>query len=173
MNKKTGVIVIFMTLLLTLNVFAAEQSGDMFHIGVRPGVTLADGQPANDILSVGVFGRYRLTDRWLVGIALDQAEFDFEEPAKLLGLKAMEVVDASTTESLISAWIEREFNTQSDWLTPFLGAGLGIGIVETDDVTGPLAGDGTFDITTDPGMEIIPSILAGLRFSWERESSPK
>lgn len=63
--------------------------------------------------------------------------------------------------------LKEDFESSGNWLfrwRSYLPI-LVIGIVETDDVTGPLAGGGTFDITTDPGMEIIPSILAGLRFS--------
>ena len=165
MNKMACAIVMFLTLGLSLNASAAEEAQDVFHLGVRPGVTQADGEAANDILSFGLFGRYLLAESWLVGVALDYAEFDFEEPAKMLRLNAAEIVDASTTQYLISAWVEHEFNIKRDWLSPFVGAGLGIGILDTDEVTGPINGGGTFDISTDPGVEFIPSVLVGLRFS--------
>ncbi len=103
MNRTTGTIVMFMTLLLSLT--ASAQAEDTLHFGVRPGVTLADGEPANDILSVGVFGRYRLTNQWLIGIAVDNAEFDFEDPARVLGLNASEVVDANRYQVCYSVFL--------------------------------------------------------------------
>lgn len=153
------------TLTVALCVYSEDTTGGAIQVGVRPGLTLADGEPANDILSLGIFGRYSLNSDWLIGLALDFAGYDFEQPAKAIGLVPASIVDATATEYIISLWLEREFDMQISWLSLFLGAGLGLGIVNTDDVTGQLSGGGTYDITTDPGLEVIPSVLAGLRAS--------
>jgi hypothetical protein len=153
----------FFSLALTFAANAQQAPADTFQIGLRPGIAVADGGPANDIISFGGFGRYRLNPDWLVGASLDYSGYDFEQPAKVIGLDPATVVDASATAYFVSAWLEREFQTPVRWLTPFAGAGLGLGFAQADDVTGPLENGGTYDIATDPGIEIIPSILAGLR----------
>ena len=65
---------------------ALAQTQERFQLGLRGTVVTAGGEPANDILSQGVFGRYRLSERWLLGVAVDLADHDFEMPTRVLGL---------------------------------------------------------------------------------------
>lgn len=165
MKKAIVVSILTGTFILSSNLFGAEVAQDHFQIGARAGITLADGTPANDIMVAGIFGRYRLSDKWLVGGAFNYTAYDFEDPAKLLGVDASKVEDASMTEYIASAWIEREFNTDGKWLTPFVGAGLGLGFLDVGEASGTLNGGGTYNISSTTGVEIIPSILAGLRIN--------
>ena len=149
---------------------AADSRGQdpRFDLGVRGTVVTAGGEPANDILSYGVFGRYRLSERWLLGAAVDQAEFDFERPWRVIGLQqdpSVETIDAIVTMTTFSGWIEREIGRRERKLKPFWSFGLGFAVPEVDDVTGPLAGGGTFNIETDAGTEILASLTAGIRYA--------
>ena len=60
---------------------------ETFDLGLRAGGLLASGRPANDMLGYGVFGHYRINDRWRLGFALDTSEFDFERTASVVGLE--------------------------------------------------------------------------------------
>lgn len=148
---------------------AAPAEGPEF--GARFNAVAAGGEPANDILSAGLFGRFRLNERWLLGVALDRAGFDFERPWKPMGLQqdpAVEVIDASAEMTTLSVWAERELAPGGGRLRWFWTGGLGFASPDVDDVTGPLAGGGTFDITTDPGSEILLSASAGLRLPFAK-----
>lgn len=135
-----------------------------FDLGVRGQIMAADGEPANDIPGYGLFGHYRLSDRWKLGFAVDTAEYDFEEPAKILGLQqseSVEVIDALAESTTVSAWIERTFGrARTEW---FLGAGLGFASIDVPDASGPLQGGGRFDIETEADTEIVAQLLGGVR----------
>ena len=47
-----------------------------YEVGLRANVLLGDGVPANDVLGLGVIGRYRLKDGWFIGAAFDLYEYD-------------------------------------------------------------------------------------------------
>jgi hypothetical protein len=139
-----------------------------WEVGLRLNVVTAGGEPANDIMSTGVFVRRELSDRWAVLVSVDQAEYDFERPAATLDLEQdpdVEVID-TTTESMIAAVsLERAFGMGGGPSTWFLGGGVGFASPDVDDVQGPLAAGGTFNIETDAGTEIIASLYAGVRRS--------
>lgn len=160
---------ILLTFLAGLLLAADSRGQDpRFDLGVRGTVVTASGEPANDIMSYGVFGRYRLSEKWLIGAAVDHAEFDFERPWRVLGLEqdpSVETIDAPTTMTSFVGWIEREIGGRERKLKPFWSIGVGIAVPEVDDVTGPLAGGGTFLIETDAGTEIVASLTAGLRYA--------
>ena len=143
---------------------ALAQDGG-FDLGVRGIITAGDGEPANDIPGFGVFGHWRMSDRWSVGFAVDQTEYDFEEPAKLVGLRQdddIEPVDVIAEATVVSAWIERTYARPAGRLDWFWGAGLGFASIDVPDAAGPLEGGGTFDIRTEADSEVIVSLLAGL-----------
>ena len=134
-------------------------------LGVRGIITAGDGEPANDIPGFGLFGHWRLGDRWSVGFAVDRTEYDFEEPAKLVGLRQeedIEPVDVIAEATVLGAWIERTWPRPSGRLDWFLGAGVGYASIDVPDATGPLEGGGTFDIQTEADAEVVVSLLAGL-----------
>jgi hypothetical protein len=121
------------------------------------------------MISYGVFVRYLVSEDWYVGIGVDFLKFDFERPYKLLSLNGAMENDADASNTIIRAWLEREFSPVSEYLTPFGSAGIGLGIPEADDIRGNLTPAGTYSIETDPGTEIIPSLGCGLRYQpWDR-----
>lgn len=136
---------------------------DKLKIGARAGIYLADGEPANDMIFYGVYGSYLFAPNWYLGVGADFLEFDFEQPYKMLKINSDLVNDASASNTIISAWIEREYGQDSQAWKPFALAGIGFGITDVDDVQGDVPGGGTYDITTDGGTEVIPFIGAGLR----------
>src|SRR5215213_8699306 len=144
-------------LLAGLFVFGTAQAQDpRFELGARFNALVADGEPANDMLGGGVFGRYRINDRWRLGLAIDHSpEFDVERPSEFVGLPGDEAfgdVDAKSTSTALLAWIERVYERPGrlEW---FWTAGGGLASVDVDDASGPLAGVGTYDITQDVGTE--------------------
>lgn len=155
-------------LLVGLFVFGTAQAQDAgFEVGFRLNAVGSDGEPTNDMLGAGVFGRFRLNDRWRLGLALDHSpEFDVERPYEFIGLvgaASAGEVDASGTSTAFLAWIERVYERPGrlEW---FWGLGGGVATVDVDDVAGPLAGGGTYDITEEVGTEILATASAGLRF---------
>lgn len=137
-----------------------------FDLGVRAVLMAADGEPANDIPGYGVFGHYRLSDRWRLGFAVDTAEYDFEEPAKIVGLlqsSSEEPIDVKAESTTFSAWVERTFGRPQGRTEWFVGAGLGFASIDVPEASGPLANGGRFDIETEVDSEIVAQLLAGVR----------
>ncbi len=148
--------------LLLAPTLAAAQGGGDFELGVRGAIRVADGEPANDITGYGVMFRYFLDDGWALGAAVDANEFDFEQPARLLGIEqsdALEAIDAKAESTDVSVHVERHRAWSERW-SWFWQAGLGIGNVDVPDVAGPRADGGSFRIETETSSE--PFALAGL-----------
>lgn len=144
-----------------------------FDFGVRTILTLADGVPANDIPGFGVFGHYRFGDRWSLGFAVDQTEYDFEQPARLLGLPLdpdLGPIDALAEATIVSAWLQRNYERAGSRTVWFWGAGLGLASLDVPDTRGPLVGTGTFDIRTEADSEVIASLLAGVQWRFGRRT---
>lgn len=143
---------------------AHAQSGEpRWELGPRLLVANAGGEPANDLMGYGFFGRYRLNDRWLLGFAVDSITGDYERPYEFIGVASPEEVDSTIESVVFSGWIEREYGGPDRRLRWYWTAGLGFTSPDTDDITGPTVGGGTFDITTDAGSEILVSAGGGFR----------
>ena len=125
------------------------------------------GEPTNDVPGYGLYGRYRLNDRWAVGFGADLSdEFDVERTAELVGLvqdPSVEDVDSKGSSQGLGAWIERRYGGDERRLQWFWTAGLGFLSVDVDDQSGPLADGGTFDVIVDAGSEIVASVGVGMR----------
>jgi hypothetical protein len=134
-------------------------------LGLRLGVAAADGEPANDMPGAGMLTHYSLNEDWTLGGAIDYTRFDFEEPAKLLGIAqdaSIEAVDALAESTTVRVWIQRRLAGRRDATTLFVAAGLGAAFLDVPDVSGPTANGGRFDIETDAGNEILAFVLGGL-----------
>ena len=141
----------------------AQAEDSPYEIGLRFVVLNARGEPTNDMLGGGLYGRYRLNDRWLIGAAVDSVSGDFERPYLLVGLASPMEIDATDDSLLISVWAEREYGNPARKSRWFWGAGLGFTSPDVNDVTGPVTGGGTFDLTTDAGSETIVMLNGGFR----------
>ena len=83
----------------------ADEAGRV-EVGVRAGTSLASGVPANDMPGYGIHGMYALSDRWSVGLGIYYTEFDYEEPARRVGLPLdpdAEPIDAKAEQLIFSA----------------------------------------------------------------------
>jgi hypothetical protein len=143
----------------------AQSSGSDRNFGLRLDIVGGSGKPANDILGAGLFGHYRLNERWWLGLAVDHSPgFDVERPYEFLGLRGAgeEEVDADGTMTSLLAWIERVYERpgRTEW---FWGVGGGAATVDVDDIAGPLANGGSYAITNDVGTELIATASGGLR----------
>ena len=137
-----------------------------FDLGVRGSITAAGGEPANDIPGVGVVGHYASSDNWTFGLGVDRTEYDFEQPAKLLGItqdRELEAIDSVAEATVVSVWIERTFAATGGRTTWYLGTGVGAASVEVPDISGARSDGGTFLIHTEADTEIIVSVLGGVR----------
>jgi hypothetical protein len=129
-------------------------------VGPRLLILLGDGVPANDMIGIGLTARWPWRESWYLGFGLDQVEFDYERPNDVLGIASPEEIDGSNDWTRLSAWIERRYGEEDGgWSWHWL-AGLGFASVNTEDVTGPTTGGGTWDITTDASNEV--HVLLGL-----------
>jgi hypothetical protein len=143
---------------------AGAQAGDSrWELGARYLVLNAGGEPTNDIAGGGIFARYRLNDRWLLGFAADSLSGDYERPYEFVGLSSPEEIDSTVDAQVFSGWVEREHGRPDGRLRWFWSFGLGFSSPDTEDITGPTTGGGSFDITTDAGSETMVLLGAGLR----------
>lgn len=155
----------------------AHAADGKLSLGLRANILGGTGEPVNDTLGFGLFGRYRLNDKWLVGFGLDIAsDFDVERPEGFVGLTqedAPEVIDASADAYTFMAWVERDYGSDSSKWSWFWTAGLGAASVSVDDATGPLEGGGSWEVSIDAGTEFVLSGSAGVRrrlgSSWSME----
>src|SRR5688572_7611393 len=114
MANQTALRHTFPVLALSLSALPAwaEDTG-RFDIGAHLGTMLGDGEPANDMPGYGIYGLYRLNDRWSFGLGIDRTEFDYEELARILGIPPDPndpPVDQKAEMAIKSALIERPFN---------------------------------------------------------------
>ena len=145
-----------------------------FQVGVRGGAFLGDGEPSNDLPMFGIYGRYNWSEKWHFGLSLDYLSGDFETPYKLLGINSPTELDADMTNNIITLWGEREFSLKSQKLRPYIAGGIGIGLVDVDDLSGT---GNQFDIKTDGGTEYIPAlavedpalVLMAMAWVWAQE----
>ncbi len=157
-------ILLLLALFLTSIPASADENGK-FELGVHLGTMLGDGVPANDMPGFGIYGLYRLNERWSVGLGVDRTEFDYEEPARLLGLPLDPddpPVDPKAEMTIFSALVERSFESSRAGREWFLGAAVGVADADVPDVTGPTA-TGTFDINSEVDREVIVSLRGGVR----------
>jgi len=177
--KRKLCVLMFVAICLCLTAQAAigeDLDSYKYQIGIRGGMSLADGEPANDLITYGIYGRYNLNDSWNIGLSVDNLTGDFEDPAFFIGVPTVkEKNDATMSNVVITMWGEREFTFSSETfqrLRPYAALGLGVGIVNVDDVADP---DVPYVIKTDGGTEFVPAFALGLRYlfskNWETELS--
>lgn len=164
-QQKTHSIAILLALVSLVSTAYSEEA--RYEIGLRGNVLLGDGVPANDILGLGVIGRYTLRDGWFAGAALDFYNYDFERPSLVVGIPqdpAVKTIDADASNTVLSGFVGRQYGDTSRGFDWFWTAGLGIGFPDVDDIGGPTATGGTFDLTFDAKTEI--HLMAALGTSY-------
>lgn len=142
----------------------ADEVGTV-QVGLRLGTSLASGVPANDMPGYGIYGLYALNDQWSVGLSIYLSEFDYEEPARQVGLPIdpdAEPIDAKVEQLIYSAMVERSFSPPDARRQWFLGAKLGVADTDVPVVTGQTATGDTFEIHTEVDREIIVSLFGGV-----------
>ena len=138
-------------------------------MGVRAGVMLGDGTPANDIETTGVQLRWRLDERWSVQATLQRRVFDFERPAAVIGLqqdRSVEDIDAKAKATLISLGLRRDHAWPGSKWAWFWSVDLGTASPKVPTVSGPLEGGGTFSIRTKTQREWVGSASLGTRYQF-------
>lgn len=115
------------------------KTDNKFLVEPRITMTTGDGEPAHDMPRVGLIGRYRLFEGWHLALALDYAEYDFERPYKVLGINSVDETDSLVSGIIFGAGVEREFMPNQRF-RPYVGGGLGIGLLDADDITSQVEG---------------------------------
>jgi len=166
--KKSLIISIYYlitSLILLAPVAQADEPRNEF--GLRANVLLGDGVPANDILGVGLIGRRYLDNGWFAGATLDTYAYDFERPARVLGIAQdpnVDVIDADATSTVVGGFVGREYGDANTGFRWFWSLGAGLGMPNVDDVSGPVDGGGTFDLDFNVGNEI--QLMGTIGTSW-------
>lgn len=141
-----------------------------WELGLRSNAISGDGLPTNDMLGFGVISRFYLNNGWFAGAAIDTAEYDFEHTSAILRKSqdlSTNAIDAAATNTIFSAFMGRQYGDMSKGFDWFWTAGLGVGFPDIEDVSGPVNGGGSFDISTKSGTEIhlITSLGTSYHFS--------
>jgi len=156
---------LIMGLFIIFGMQTAQSESGFMDFGARANVELGDGEPANDMLGFGFYTHYQFNNGVLLGFAVDSMGYDFEGPAKIVGITqdtSLNTIDAASQATNITAWYEQRRNS---W---YWRAGLGVGLVDVDDQGGPVEGGGTFNITTDPGTEYLLLGGGGYRYKFSQ-----
>jgi hypothetical protein len=151
--------------LLAPGLVMAAEPGSM-EVDFSLGTSLASGVPANDMPGYGITGLYALNERWSVGLGLYFTEFDYEEPARQVGLPIdpdAPPVDAKAEQLIYSAIVERSFSPPEASRQWFMGARLGIADTDVPNITGETATGDPYEIHTEVDREVIVSLLGGVR----------
>ena len=154
-KQETRRFAIFLLFFLWVSTVHSEET--RYEIGLRANVLLGDGVPSNDILGLGVIGRYRLDSGWFVGAGLDVYEYDFERPWRIVGIEqdpSVATIDAAADSTVISGSFGRLYNETDHGFDWFWTLGVGFSSPNVDDIAGPTDAGGTFDLTFDVGNEI-------------------
>lgn len=159
--------------LLATNCAAADPA---WELGGRGGISISDGVPANDFLGFGLAAKYRLSDSNAIGLSIDSLEYDFERPWQVVGVEQDKTarpkdIDAKATTTLLSFFYERSYGRPADRWNAYWTAGLGLASPDVKGATGPAVGGGAFDISTDAGTEVVPSLGGGVRLNFARTFS--
>jgi hypothetical protein len=143
----------------------ADEAGRI-DVGLRAGTSLASGVPANDMPGYGLHGLYALDDRWSVGLEIYLTEFDYEEPAKRVGLPVdpdAPPVDAKAEQMIYSVMAERLFSPPEARRQWFMGGKIGVADTDVPVTTGFTANGDPYEIHTEVDREIIVSLFGGIR----------
>lgn len=167
MSIKTRILcpmLVFMPMLAAPPVMAGEVG--QIDAGLRLGTSLASGVPANDMPGYGIHGLYALNDRWSVGLEVYLTEFDYEEPARRVGLPVdpdAPPVDAKVEQFIYSVLAERSFSPPGARRQWFLGGKAGVADTDVPVTTGFTADGNPYEIHTEVDREIIVSLFGGVR----------
>lgn len=146
-----------------------------WELGYRGGTSLGQGEPANDLpIPASLFLRRQLDERWAIAAWLEHAAGDFETPAKVVGLvqdPSVADIDADLSTWTLGLAGERTLAFFEHEARLFAQFGAAVSMLDADDAQGPLAGGGTFDITTDPGSEFLATLGLGYRRPFARRWS--
>ncbi len=171
-EQKSQFIAIFLLLFLLVSPARSDETRN--EIGLRANVLLGDGVPANDILGLGVIGRYSLKDGWFVGAGLDVYVYDFERPWRIVGIEqdpSVDTIDASADSIVISGSFGRLYNETDHGFDWYWTLGVGLASPNVDDVAGPTDSGGTFDLTFDVGNEIHLMAAIGSSYNFSKSWS--
>lgn len=142
-----------------------SETGDL-SIGAHANIVGGRGEPSNDVLGIGIIANYTLNEKWFMDIELILSEADFERPWQTLGLVQdpnEKTIDAVYTSTALLFHFGQNIAMDSPTLGAYWTAGIGFNSVDVDDVSGPLDGGGTFNITTDAGTETLLGMKLGIR----------
>ena len=149
----------------------AQADESPWSFGLRAGMSTAGGKPSNDAMTYALAVRYRLAEGSHIGVAIEQMDFDFERPWKVVGVQQDTVaepedIDAAAGSTALSLFFERLYGDRRGRWNPYWSVALAVASPDADPVTGPVQGGGTFDVHTDAGTEFVPGARGGYRLNF-------
>ncbi len=135
---------------------------------------LSSGKPANDIEVTGIQVRWPLNRQWSIQAAAQSLVFDFERPAAQLGVQqdpGVKAVDAKAKSTLVSLGLRSDHPWAGSNWGWFWSVDLGTGSVKVPTVSGPVAGGGTFNVSTSAKREWVLGAGSGVRWQFHRHAA--
>jgi len=163
LNLIGGLFIVAALLIASPVAFGGDSDWD---IGLRYSVLVGQGEPSNDMGGIGLYSTFNWKEDWYFGLGVNQYEFDYENPAKIMGLSPASVVDGKNDMTQVSAWLERRYGAGDGKWSWFWNAGLGYGFVTADTVAGETTSGDPFLITTDASDEFQLLTSIGLHYDF-------
>jgi len=155
LDKTTTTFATFTVWFAMLSLAHAEE-GDL-SLGLRTNVLAGDGTAADNVLGIGVIGRYYLQDGWFTGATVDAYEYDYENAASRAGIEQEPDEDATgalASNTVLSGFVGKLYGKEDTGFDWFWSAGVGVGFPEVDGLSGATTAGGTFDLRYDAKTEI-------------------
>jgi hypothetical protein len=126
-------------------------------LSMRTNVLVGDAAPANNIMGIGVIGRYYLDDGWFTGATLDSYEYDYEHSIELIDLvqyPAETDVETAASNTVLSGFFGRVYGVTDKGFDWFWSAGVGLGFREIGDLSDTEGGE-SLAISYNTGTEYL------------------
>ena len=125
-------------------------------LSMRTNVLVGDAETANNVMGVGVIGRFYLDDGWFAGATLDAYEYDYGHSTELVN-NAQETAenefDTAASNTGLGGFFGRVYGKTNKGFDWFWSAGVGLGFPEVGELGGGIEGGQASAIAYDAGTE--------------------
>lgn len=148
--------------LAALSLAAAAGAEDLdsgqsdLELSMRTNVLVGDAVPANNVMGIGVIGRFYLDDGWFTGATLDIYEHDYEATTEFVGVArdpADSGLDTAASNTVLGGFFGRLYGKTDRGFDWFWSAGVGLGFREIGELSGGIEGGEALAVTYEAGTE--------------------
>lgn len=121
-----------------------------------------DGTLVGDMQGYGAFAMFPLRTDWSLGVSVDRLYYDMETPVDVTGIRSADAkpVDAFINVYRFRADARRHFRQGRRW-EPYVEAGLGVYMANSDEPAGITADGGVYRLTVDTPATAALNLSAG------------